>query len=343
MPKKARSKNLARRRKCSGSKEGGEPAKKKKKEPGVLKPPQKTNPTIHEQPPLEEPSDLATTAVQDDGAPVNELEFEDVVLGDIPPKGLLDNPNIRCKQIESKRICIEYIFINVHHAPPREKWSGKNGVSAQIKKALAIPEGTCIKKELEDIMSCLEQGIEYDPSVRPGRGRQAVVKRGSVVEQTIANLVETGSSIEEATNLLNEELKEKHATNDCDSPLVLYSVSSVYTCIKSLKPKVSKIKLRSQGRVDENSPWAKARLGWATQLLIKLGLLEEDPTKDYYTKSKLESLEISQIVFWDETHTKCVIGAGAGRDFVFVEASKTCEQQRLPGVDSETQVPIQHN
>ncbi|CAJ1934686.1 unnamed protein product [Cylindrotheca closterium] len=25
------------------------------------------------------------------------------------------------------------------------------------------------------------------------------------------------------------------------------------------------------------------------------------------------------------------------------EASKTCEQQRLPGVDSETQVPIQHN
>ncbi|CAJ1934687.1 unnamed protein product [Cylindrotheca closterium] len=31
-----------------------------------------------------------------------------------------------------------------------------------------------------------------------------------------------------------------------------------------------------------------------------------------------KSLEISQIVFWDETHTKCVIGAGAGRDFVFV-------------------------
>ncbi|CAJ1888792.1 unnamed protein product [Cylindrotheca closterium] len=181
MPKKARSKNLARRRKCSGSKEGGEPAKKKKKEPGVLRPPQETNPTIHEQPPLEEPSDLATTAVQDDGAPVNELEFEDVVLGDIPPKGLLDNPNIRCKQIESKRICIEYIFINVHHAPPREKWSGKNGVSAQIKKALAIPEGKAGGKrdlDLGNVWFCIMMPNQQQRS-RLKKQARLVSNRGS--------------------------------------------------------------------------------------------------------------------------------------------------------------------
>merc|ERR1711935_148741 len=53
--------------------------------------------------------------------------------------------------------------------------------------------------------------------------------------------------------------------------------------------------------------------------LIRLGIIQSpDATKDYFNPEKLETLELSQIVFWDETHHRCYIGDGAGRDYVFV-------------------------
>ncbi|CAJ1950418.1 unnamed protein product [Cylindrotheca closterium] len=90
-------------------------------------------------------------------------------------------------------------------------------------------------------MKCFESGGVYDPAVRNGRGRKPNIEPGSIAETAIANMVETGSSIEIATDLLNRDLKEKHEKDPVLGPLVQYTVSSVYTWVKNLKPKVSKI------------------------------------------------------------------------------------------------------
>jgi hypothetical protein len=43
-----------------------------------------------------------------------------------------------------------------------------------------------------------------------------------------------------------------------------------------LKPKFKKIRKRSQGFTDVNSPWCKARKNWYSQLLIRFGSLPEE-------------------------------------------------------------------
>ena len=83
-----------------------------------------------------------------------------------------------------------------------------------------------------------------------------------------------------------------------------------------LKPHVSAIGDSKQGNLDMDSPWAKARLGWVTQLLIRFGVLDVDKVcvpRFFDIHSIGGPLELSQIAFWDETHKKQVIG-GAGHD-----------------------------
>ena len=257
---------------------------------------------------------------------VEVYSFADALFGDL--NDLHEAQNIIVKHLESRRYSIAFLFVHIHNAPPRKTWYDKDGVVTKIKVALCIPTGTCIKKVLEDVMLCCERGIQYAPKMLSGRGRKALILPKSEEERTIAHLVESGCSIGFTTQLLNRG----------NTPQNQFSVSSVYTCIKRLKPKVSKIKKRQQGRVDKASPWAKARLGWASQLLTRMG--EEvpnlDTSKDYFDRSKLSCLAISQIVFWDETHTKCIIGDAAGRDFVYVFPRDANGELDANGTYSET-------
>ena len=89
--------------------------------------------------------------------------------------------------------------------------------------------------------------------------------------------------------------------------------------MKRLKPKHKKVGKCSQGSDDPKSAWARARYNWNTQLLIRFGeLKQEDIPKDCYDEnnilrpcfdpSKLDSLTLSKVAWWDETHKKCTIG-----------------------------------
>jgi hypothetical protein len=98
------------------------------------------------------------------------------------------------------------------------------------------------------------------------------------------------------------------------------TISPIRTCIRRcMKPKYIRARKKSQGSTDPNAPWSKARYNWYIQLLIRFGALSEDEMKelkdehggtlpDYFDPNKLTKLSITKIVWYDETHKKCVIG-----------------------------------
>jgi hypothetical protein len=81
-------------------------------------------------------------------------------------------------------------------------------------------------------------------------------------------------------------------------------------------PVIRRIRRRKKGDRDPMSPWAKVRLRWVTQLLVRLGQYEFDGTKTentnleltstpgYFDSATLPLLSLHQIVFFDECHKK---------------------------------------
>jgi hypothetical protein len=87
-----------------------------------------------------------------------------------------------------------------------------------------------------------------------------------------------------------------------------------------LGPVIRKVKRRKQENRNPDSPWAKERLRWVTQLLVILGkhkvclaareneYLELTITPKYFDNGELEPLSVYQIAFFDECHKKTEIG-----------------------------------
>jgi hypothetical protein len=98
--------------------------------------------------------------------------------------------------------------------------------------------------------------------------------------------------------------------------------------------------------------WCKARKGWSTQLLIRFGLLNQaaiDLLRDtesnklpaWYDSEQMDPLEQSQVVWWDETHKKCVIGGlqgGAATHFVRFSRDKNGRLDLDNGTYYDTEV-----
>jgi hypothetical protein len=70
-----------------------------------------------------------------------------------------------------------------------------------------------------------------------------------------------------------------HQINEYSVELELIDVGYTAFCrtMKRLDPVIRKIRRSKQGKRDPNSPWAKARLIWVTQLLVGLGKNNFDP------------------------------------------------------------------
>ena len=47
---------------------------------------------------------------------------------------------------------------------------------------------------------------------------------------------------------------------------------------------------------------------WVTQQLVRFGNIESIDSDDIFNRSKMQSLTMGQVVWWKETHRKCVIG-----------------------------------
>jgi hypothetical protein len=92
---------------------------------------------------------------------------------------------------------------------------------------------------------------------------------------------------------------------------------------------IRRVKRIKQGNRNPDSPWAKARLRWVTQLLIRLGkhefnhtakeneLLGLTKTSTYFNTDHLPPLSIHQIVFFDECHKKTEISRTGDTVYTF--------------------------
>jgi hypothetical protein len=205
----------------------------------------------------------------------------------------------------ARRYAIAFHYKVLLGLPPRDQWAGHDGTVSKICKIMGLSGsgGTVvnIRGILEDILRCQEQGIAYVP-VRncPRMGPQPIVSVDSSEAQIIADCVEDGMSISLTLLLVN-----KHRTETEKIPLTR---SVVNHTIKRLSPKSSTIKKSKQGSRDAASKWARARFRWTKQLMVRLGLLGSDSSEDCFCYSKMEPQSMEGIAWWDETHTKCVIG-----------------------------------
>jgi hypothetical protein len=135
-------------------------------------------------------------------------------------------------------------------------------------------------------------------------------------------------SLQQATRLINKH----RIDNDLDP----FSNSAVYQLVLRLKPKAVPVRRMKQGSYDANSAWAQRRFANATQLLMRLELLDpnfdqtpedtEGKSPDWFNTKAFDLglltagkwlFQMQHVAVWDETHRKCVIGDGAamaGRD-----------------------------
>ena len=167
----------------------------------------------------------------------------------------------------------------------------------------------------ETIFECSRAEEEFDPKMLDQRGgnRAVVIATESPEAQLLADGIESGLSIKKTWQNINWHLKE--------SGQEMISLSSVYQGMRRLKPKIHLIQKRKQGSTDPKSAWSRARKDYCTQLLVRLGdtsIIDSlpRPIERRFDRDALGHLDLHQIVWWDETHRKCLIGGlSASKDY----------------------------
>ena len=211
----------------------------------------------------------------------------------------------------AQRMTIAYFFEDIYGCPPRSEWKGQDGVIKKIRAAAKISKNTKIEYVLEDYLDCKKRGEEFTGQRRFGdnMGRPPFTDINSPEAQIVADTLEAGGGYKLAWNLVNFHRQQ----NEEDS--------LTYSCVRGLalrmKPKAVPVKARKQGSHDPNSVWARLRLNFVTQVLIRLGKLESQKIKgkdgkeyipEYFDSEKLPKIHLHGICHWDETHPECKAG-----------------------------------
>ena len=213
----------------------------------------------------------------------------------------------------SRRWSVFHLFVYKYDGlnPPDgdyyKYWTGQGGLVSKIKNDAGISKGNGVKllPIFENILECFRTEVDFRPKALETRGGQCphLIRIESPEAQIVANGIESGLSIRRTWQNVN------HHRLECG--LELLSESSVVSVIRRMKPKLKKIRKRKQGSTDPDSPWSRARLQWSTQLLVRFGEIEnelERPVERRFNRDEIGHLDIHQVVWWDETHRKCLIG-----------------------------------
>ena len=190
-------------------------------------------------------------------------------------------------------------------------WSGRDGVGSRIKRDLHLPRTYSVKERMlpifEQILDCFKTGEKFHPSSVDNRGgnRKLTIRLDSFEAQIIADGMEAGLSVRRVWENVN-----RHRRENADE---LVSQSCIYYVLRKMRPKVVNISKRKQGSSDPDSNWAQARCAWTKQLLAKFGTLKKrepthGPVEKRFDGAIQGKLALDQIVWWDETHRKCLIG-----------------------------------
>jgi len=246
----------------------------------------------------------------------------------------------------SLNLAIAYLFVEKFQVPEPEQWDGKHGVAVQIRNLLGLhPNSTrAVKKVLRHVWACDKCGFVYSgaPLSASKRGPEPRLGIDTVEAAMVASAVESGLSFQQTVDYVNTcfvaqadarnrdeqngeegELMEEQSTTAATFGNLLITYHQVQSLVKRLNPFHKRIGTQGQGSSNPESPWARARLNWTTQLLLRFGWSEgisitrtrqntagelETFVPDCFDKDKLTPCQLDRTAFFDETHRKCIIG-----------------------------------
>jgi hypothetical protein len=206
----------------------------------------------------------------------------------------------------SRRIAIYYYYTQVLKYPEKSQW---NESATIIKESLQLPS-TTRQEHLHRLFKAFDElkakDEEYDGKRLINiKKDKRIIETNSTEAQIIADAYEDGFSIKATTQIVNMYLLDKNI------PFV--TCSAVYGLIKRLNPKISAVEKAKQGSSDPNSNWAKARVCWISQLLVRFGILRPPNPPPYLDHTKMPPLSLYQIAWWDEKHRKVIVSSGLGK------------------------------
>jgi len=201
-----------------------------------------------------------------------------------------------------------------------DDWHGRNGICSKIKNTLNMHCST--KTDWWDNMflhciECHRSNQPFDPQNIPqesGTGKKVVIGPNTIQAQIVADALESGQSINTAWHLVN-----KHEIESNGSEAESISKSAVMGLVKRLNPKLITVKKRKQESTNPDDPWCRARHLWCKQLIVRFGIVKVTDPTPAFDINLIGNLKLEQVVWWDETHKKCLIGGfSSSREFGFV-------------------------
>jgi hypothetical protein len=180
------------------------------------------------------------------------------------------------------------------------------------------------RRIVHSIKEYSKRGCTYIVKRFLGAGRKPLVTSPQEY-QILIDSVEKGYELVRATRQINEYLEEQG--------ILKVGLSTTHRTLNRLGPVIRNFKRRKQVNRNPDSPWAKARLRWVTQLLVRLGkhkfcpaaqeneYLELTVTPKYFDNGELEPLSVYQIavpnrIFY-ECHKKTEIGRTGDAIYLF--------------------------
>ena len=223
------------------------------------------------------------------------------------------------EEMKTRRISMWYLYNGVWGSPPEHQWGGRDGVISDIMRRLDMPEGSrdSISNTLHAGLACRSNNTIYRGERTPSGGQNKLLDLGDREEvRLLARVMHTsrGGGIHQAVEEINAH--RQRVSSDGGYEEVTYN--SVYSMWQRLHPVESTVKKQKDGDASVTSGWARHRLSWVRQLLIRVGLLdpedkrsgiERDPATcefpPMFDKAKLDAIERDTIFFCDESHKKC--------------------------------------
>jgi hypothetical protein len=150
-------------------------------------------------------------------------------------------------------------------------WYGNDGVITHIMGKFGLVDKMDrkrIKRVLVNVKEWASRGVLYKGLWLKGQDRKPMIYSPQEY-QIFIDSMESGYGL----------VTTMHQTNEYRLELDLLDVgyTAVRRTMKRLDPVIRNIRRRKQGKKDLNSPWAKARLMWVMQLLVRLGKHNFDP------------------------------------------------------------------
>ena len=170
-------------------------------------------------------------------------------------------------------------------------------------------------KVFKKARKCYREGMRFDSARKTGSGgHNILILAGSVEEQLVADTIESGGSIRDATYSVNEyrmdTLGALHVGETC-----------VRNAIYRLNPDIRKTGKRACS--SKNIEWQKCRCNWSMQLGLRTGAWTWDnssgPPPDHFNIDKIGGvIPLSAIAWWDETSKRCKLDGSFGRNISIV-------------------------